>query len=406
MAYTPITEWRGDLFRRQLRRALNEISNLNTSLFDEVKTAEKTPIITLNAGFGVSAIRDVQAVTGSGAISSVGGEILLSTGATATSSAVLESAKIGTYIPGNSAQIGLGVRFPALPTGSQFANWGGLNNGGTDGFYFGVDATGFYAARRDGGTETKVRAEDFNIDKLDGSGASGVTLDLSKGYIFHIDYAYYGHGPIIFSISRLSSGSNNWIQCHAVEVDGQVSIRDPNLAIHAETNNGGDATDFAAYIGGRQFSIIGKYVPNRRVTGQERDSVSTSATALPLITFRRKSAFGSRSAILDGFTVDVGSAPVIVEVRINGALTGASYVTPSNVTAAETALEVDTSATGVTGGEVVWSAYFAAGTGRNTVANSATLGLDIPRDQPVTLCARTLSGTGSIVSHMLMAEEW
>ena len=107
-----------------------ELAGLNQSLFDEMKVAEKTPVITLNAGFGTSVLRDITTLTGSGSISSVGGEILLSTGATATSAAKLESAKIGTYIPGNSSQVGIGLRIPTLPTANQFANWGGLSGDG------------------------------------------------------------------------------------------------------------------------------------------------------------------------------------------------------------------------------------------------------------------------------------
>lgn len=382
------------------------VANLNQSLFDEVKVTERTPVITLNAGFGVSVLRDITTVAGTGEITLTGGEILLSTGATASSVATLESAKLGTYIPGNSSQIGIGIRIPTAPTGNQFARWGGLNSGGTDGFYFGVDATGFFVSRLDNSVETKIRPADFNGDKLDGTGPSGVTLDLAKGYIFHVDYAYYGHGPIVFSVARFLNGRNTWIKFHTIEVDNAVSVRDPNLAVYATVNNGGDAADLDAYIGGRQYSILGKYLPNRRVTGQERGSVATSTTATPLITFRRKSGFSNRSVILDGFTVDVGSQPVVVEVRINGTLTSASYAAPANVTAAETALEVDVSATAISGGEVVWSAYFAAGSGANTVTDRATLGLDIPREQPVTLCVRTLSGAGTIFSHMLMAEEW
>lgn len=383
-----------------------EVQGLNQSLFNETKVSEKTPIITLNSGFGTSVLRDITTLTGSATVALVAGELRLSTGATASSAAQLESARLGTYIPGNGAQVGVGMRIPTLPTGNQYANWGGVSSGGNNGFYFGVDATGFYIARLDGGTETKIRQADFNTDKLDGTGASGLTLDLSLGYIFQIDYAYYGHGPIVFSVARLVNGRNKWITCHALEIDGGVSIEDPNLAIYVKTDNGGDAANFSTFIGGRQFSIMGKYVPNRRVTGQERGSVSTGTTAVPLITFRRKSGFLNRGVIVENFSVDVGTEPVIVEARINATLTGASYTTPTNVTASETALEVDTSATAVSGGQVVWSEYFAAGRGAATVTDKTTLGLDLPRNQPITLCARTISGTGTIVSHLSMAEEW
>ena len=49
-------------------------------------------------------------------------------------------------------------------------------------------------------TELRVPSSSFNIDKLDGTGPSGVTLNLSRMQMFYIDYAWYGAGAIRFGI--------------------------------------------------------------------------------------------------------------------------------------------------------------------------------------------------------------
>lgn len=388
-----------------------EVPGLNQSQFSENITAERTPVIELNSAYGTSALRDVETVTNSGAISaSATGEILLSTGATATSKAVLESAERGRYIPGYGAESGIGIRVPTAPTGNQFARWGLWDTASlTEGFYFGVDATGIYTAYTRGSTESKVYQSSWNIDKLDGTGKSGYTITQSDGVIYRINFTWYGYGQILFGVIAVVDDVQRFVPCHSLRVTSTTSVQNPNLTIFAESNNGGDAVDLDVYVGGRNYAIVGKYVPQRRVTGQERGSVSTSTTIEPLVTFRRKAAFLDRSVKVQGFDADVATAAVIIEIRLNGSLTGASYTTPTNHTAAETALEVDTSATAITGGEVIYSKYLPSGSvGKESAAGAVgiAIDIDIPTDQPVTLCARTLSGTGTVVSHLRMTEEW
>lgn len=412
MPYIPLRRGAGRLFEENLNRMLKELFQMNQSQFSENVVVERTPIIELNSAYGTSALRDVETVSGTGAISSSAtGEILLSTGATATSAATLESGERGRYIPGYGAEAGIGIRVPAAPTGNQFARWGLWDDvTPSEGFYWGVDATGIYVGYLNNGAETKIRQSSWNVDKLDGTGKSRITLNQSDGVIYRVNFTWYGYGQILFSIISVVDNVQQLVPAHSLRITGDTSVRNPNLAVFAQADNGGDAADLDVYVGGRNYSIVGKYVPKRRMTGQERASVATATTAKPLMTFRRKSGFLDRSVKVQGFEVDVGTEPVIVEIRLNGTLTAASYATPTNHTAGETALEVDVSATAISGGEVLYTKYFdTANVGRETVSGSTgalAIDLEIPDSQPITLCARTLSGTGTVVSHMRMTEEW
>ena len=80
--------------------------------------------------------------------------------------------------------------------------------------------------------------------------------------------------------------------------------------------------------------------------------------------------------------------------------------TPSLHTAAETAVETDVSATAISGGIVVWSDLVVAGQANKSVFNSSDLNFDLPQTQPVSLCIRTLSGTGTADVHFRLREEW
>jgi len=377
------------------------------SQFGELITTERTPIIELNSSYGTSLLRDVEELTGSATVTAAGGELKLSTGATASSKAHLDSAEAGRYIPGYGAEMGVGVRIPTLPTGNQYAQWGGHDVTENNGYYFGVDATGVYVAIEGGGSVTKTYQTDWNIDTLDGTGASGVTLDLTDGSIFRIIFTWYGYGQIVFGKISTIDNQQQFVPCHQVVPAGSTSIESPNLYVFTEADNGGDASNFVMYVGGRQYSIVGRYRPKFRYTSELRTGVATSTSIAPVVSFRNKTAFLDRSVRIAGMEVKSITEDVVVELRINCSLTNASWQTPTNHTAAETAVESDISATALTNGIVVWSEIFEAGkkNDTNTLAGEA-IDIDLPQQQPVTLCVRTLTGTGTVTANFRVQEEW
>lgn len=386
------------------------VNSRNETQFGENLVGFRTPIIELNSSYGTSALRDDITLTGSGSITPASGELLLSTGATASSTARLEAAEIGRYIPGYGAQIGIGVRVPQDPTGNQVARWGGEGADGQNGFYFKQTASGLFAVIEKDGAETEIAQADWNIDKLDGTGDSGITLDLTIGTIFQIEFTWYGYGQILFGIIAIQPADiarQQFIPCHSVKVEGATSITSPNLRVFAEVDNGGDASDLSIDVGGRQYSVIGQYIPKFRFTGEFRGSTSTSTTVIPLISFRRKDDYSDRSIKLQGYDVIASGSDHILQIRIGGTLTNESFGTPRDHTADETALEADYQATAITGGVVVWEQYVASGANANKGDLSRDrVDFDIPNGDIVTLCIRTDAGTGTIKSCFRLREEW
>ena len=55
-------------------------------------------------------------------------------------------------------------------------------------------------------TDTWVAQTAWNIDKMDGTGPSGQTLDVTKGNVYKIQYQWLGFGHIVFSIENSSNG--------------------------------------------------------------------------------------------------------------------------------------------------------------------------------------------------------
>lgn len=71
----------------------------------------------------------------------------------------------------------------------------------TDGFYLEINSAGasFNIIKTSGTTYTVFAPQSaWNIDTLDGNGASGLTIDFTKGQIFAVDYEWLGLGRVRF----------------------------------------------------------------------------------------------------------------------------------------------------------------------------------------------------------------
>lgn len=387
----------------------------NSSMFGEFLSVTRTPIIELNSAHGTSLLRDAVTLTGSASKDDINGsltsgEISISTGATASSKATLASAETARYIPGYSAQIGVGCRIPTAPVGNQTLRFGGRGASGQNGFYFIYDVNGLGVARLKEGVETVVYQSSWNVDKGDGTGRSGVNIDFSLGHIFQIDYTWYGYGNVEFSIVETVGILQRVVVLHVIDKDSftGTSIADPSLQIFAEVENGATASNLTTYVGGRQFSILGDYVPKYRFTGDNRAAVTVTTALTPLVSFRIKTAFQNRSIQLENFSaINTGANTGILAVVLDGTLTGASWVTPSGYTALETAVEADRSATAITGGDIIWQGDMVpSGLGSRVGLGGREIELDLPANSQVTLCGKTFSSTTTLQSSFTLKEEW
>ena len=76
----------------------------------------------------------------------------------------------------------------------------------------------------------------WNIDKMDGTGASLYNLDLTKMQMFYIDYTWYGAGAVRFGFKN---NRGEVVYCHRVpnnNVNTEAYMRSGNLPARYETN--------------------------------------------------------------------------------------------------------------------------------------------------------------------------
>lgn len=389
-----------------------------SSQFSELMTSSKTSIIELISTYGISDLRDIVVTTGTGTVSNDATEYILNTSAGADS-AILDSAQRGRYEPGYACETGIAVRQPAAPVGNQIAQWGLYDD--ENGAFFGNSSSGFYVGIRRAGTDTIIPQASWNVDTLNGSGPSNEVLDLTEGFIFQIVFTWYGYGIVEFRVvvSDPVTLAQQVITVHRYDPAGQTSFTDPNLPLRAEVSNNGTAGNFDLYVGGRQYSIIGKFEPVYRNTSERRTLSNIPTTLVPAVSFTRKAEFPAGSGRANSVQVLFESAEIITNVDlafqiiVGGTVNGtfAAYPTATtNIPNNETALLVNTTSTTITGGEVVFQGLAAAGSGTGTRVLTTELLLDteLPDDEIVTLAVARVSGSGTntVTAMFRVTENW
>ena len=86
---------------------------------------------------------------------------------------------------------------------------------GEDGYFFELNSTGGHVVVRNDSTDIVIDQVDFNGDKLDGTGASGITVDSTKQQLFFIELQWLGSGFVRFGYI-LDGGQHVVLHTHYV----------------------------------------------------------------------------------------------------------------------------------------------------------------------------------------------
>lgn len=389
-----------------------------TNGFSEIIMSERSPIIERIPIKGVSDIRDIVETTGSATVDSSNfTEIQLSTGTTTSSQAILSTADRGRYQAGTLGQAGIGVRFDTSTafTGTGYALWGYYDD--NDGAYFGRDSGGVYTGIRRNGVETeKTYSANWNIDPMDGTGPCGINWNEEDGNIYQIEYSWYGFGLILFSlIDRCPiTKKQRAFPVHSYRPTQQTNINYPNLPIRAEISNGDTTADNDMYVGGRQFSVLGKFNPASRVVNEWVSGVDITDTLSPIISVRSKTGRDnlSISKFVTGFDCIPSGENVYIEIRSNVTLTGDTWQAPNGYNSNTVATETNITATDYSGGNILWAGFVqssgSGGGGNARFAGSRSeqgLTIEFHETQILTVLARTITAPTDTISLLLRWEE-
>jgi hypothetical protein len=289
-----------------------------------------------------------------------------------------------------------------------------------NGVFFELDGTTLYIVLRSNATgsvvDTRVAQSSWNRDPLDGTGASGFTLDTSKANIFAFDLQWLGVGRVRYSVNI--DGQSIFV--HEIDNANEnttVYMTTANLPLTYEIENTGTAASQSDLLqicssiqsegGSAEYDLAGRIFSQFNLTEK---SINASGW-YPIIAVRLKSTFNSitnRGVIFPVLVEMLSSTTTALAFTLNPtSLTGASWTSVDT----DSICEYDVSATAYTGGTVLSYRFVPSGGNSQTTAGElplfrGPLSLDAPgtTSDVLLIAARSLSGTGQARASVTWSE--
>jgi hypothetical protein len=328
-----------------------KVSNYETQFFNTFQFGKETDVWDEAVTAGGSAVHDV---TVSGVImevdDTVGAEV------------IRQTRNVMRYIPGRSSELSFGIRLetPVEGVRRRFGLFDERN-----GFFFEDGGDGnYYCCVRNfngpgGPTLTRIPREQWNGDRLDGLGISGIVADPTAQQLVLFDYEWYGAGAVIFRFVIDGAAHTIHTFYHANRLS-TVYCATPFLPIRLElTNVTGAAGTHRIFQGSNSLiseGVAGKLgIAQNITTNITGKSLGAPNIFRPVLTIRLKSTALSGIVLPAYFqAISLSNANVFYKLIFNATLTGANFV---DMPDANSFTQYDETATAYTGGVDIDSGF-------------------------------------------------
>lgn len=376
-----------------------EITNVYQDLVQSQRVVQQTPVIDLKSFHGITTKNRI-GITGDAtitAISETDAEINLSiTGV--NDECYIRSAERGYYIAGLVSECGIAIRIPNPLDTTHELKFGYFDD--NNGYYFKLVGNTLNVGIMHNGTETLITRDDFNKNKLDGSGPSNILLDFSYGNIFRISFTWYGFGSVSFGVIQTdSTNTQKFIPMHTYNTKYTTSCANPYLPINVKLSSNGSALSRSVFVAGRQYSILGKLIDNNYNNSfYINDSSVLTTSQKYLFSIKNKDNFKTCIAKLKRITI-LCSTNAILKILKNGTLSASNFI--DNPQVDESCLSIDTSAT-ITDGTVCKSFLLFENVPMDIDINNMT----IYEDDIISFVWNSLVGTATLSIQVEWEERW
>jgi len=267
-----------------------------------------------------------------------------------------ETRKVFSYQPGKSLLVmSTFVMSPAKTGLRQRVGYFGANNG----FYIELANSTLSFVERSSVTgsmtETRIAQADWNVDKMDGTGPSGITLDITKAQILWMDVEWLGLGTV--RIGFVING--HFVTCHAFNHSNIIAttyITTASLPLRYEIENTGSTASSSTLkqvcstvISEGGYELRGAQQAVEIPIASPRD-LTASSTEYPIISIRLKTSPNRLDAIVILTALSImgvtNNANYLWKVITGGTTTGGSWVSAGT----ESAIEYNLTATSISGG--------------------------------------------------------
>jgi hypothetical protein len=170
--------------------------------------------------------------------------------------------------------------------------------------------------------DTRIPQSQFNLDRMDGTGSSGINLDLTKMQMFYIDYSWYGAGFIRWGF-RGQNG--DCIYAHKLQnnnVNYEAYMRSGNLPARYETSTFPADTLLTANLTAAEVGTI--YVADTTGFSNNGSAVLRTANAYEYFNYTGKTAntltgiSRGQTGNLNALVTATAGNPVLTTVNTSG----------------------------------------------------------------------------------------
>jgi hypothetical protein len=178
--------------------SITNINSMATDAFGRQRVSEPFTLFDSSHRYKDNGLWNTSTASGGAAVfSPTEGLVNLNVDTTSGSQVLRETAKVFSYQPGKSLLVmNTFVMAPAQTNLRQRVGYFGIENG----IYIQLNnnTTSFVERSLSTGvvTETVVNQSSWNVDKMDGTGPSGVVLNIDKAQIFFMDIEWLGEGTV------------------------------------------------------------------------------------------------------------------------------------------------------------------------------------------------------------------
>lgn len=316
--------------------------------------------------------------------------VILSATTTTNSRAIFQSRYYLKYHPGKSSLLMMSFNFKSAATNvdkliGQFDD----NNG----VFFKLSSSTLSVIQRSKTSgsvvDTAIAQSSWNLDKLDGTGTSGITLDLSKQQILVIDQQWLGAGRVRCGF-RIDGQT---IYCHQILNANNLTTlytQTADLPIRVEIKNNSATASTIEFTCSTLMSE-GGWQPEgllRSINNGVTARTFAGNTSVPVLSLRKQSAFVNVPVqIVDFGAIATSGDDFLIQLILNGTLTGASFADVGGV------CQADVSATALSGGTVLVSTYLAGSSNGNSTATFEAL-----QNALNVILGASIAGTSDILS--------
>ena len=305
------------------------------------------------------------------------GLVNLAVTTTSGSEVIRETTKCFSYQPGKSLLVMSTFTMAAAKTGlRQRVGYYGADNG----MYLELANSDLSFVERSFSTgslvETRVARANWNIDPMDGTGPSNLTLDITKSQILWMDIEWLGLGTV-----RLGFVINGkFIHCHSFHHANIITgtyITTASLPLRYEITNTATTASSSTLKqvcstvlseGGYELRGLQQAIGTTITTPY---ALTTAGTYYPIISIRLKSTRLDAIVILTAISILGASANANYNWRVmaNTTTTGGTWTSAG----AKSSVEYNLTGTATTGGRVLGGGYFSS-------TNQSTASIDILKE--------------------------